>query len=106
MTTSNDRSGNKVLGTFIDALNWNDSIEIITGWGAKRESRTVCLCNVHSSVTAITDKSLATALASSDMVLPDGAPVAWMLRHKGFKDQRRVAGPDLMEKLCEQYRKY
>lgn len=35
------------------------------------------------------------------MVLPDGAPVAWTMRRKGYKDQTRIAGPDLMWKLCE-----
>jgi N-acetylglucosaminyldiphosphoundecaprenol N-acetyl-beta-D-mannosaminyltransferase len=98
--TAAKRSGNKVIGTFIDALDWNDSIEKIKKWGEKRESRIVCLCNAHSSVTATKDSALAAALAKSDMVLPDGSPVAWMLRQKGFKQQHRIAGPDLMEKLC------
>ena len=35
------------------------------------------------------------------MVLPDGAPIAWMLRRKGIEKQRRIAGPDLMLRLCE-----
>ena len=43
---------------------------------------------------------LANALRTSDMVLPDGAPIAWMLRRKGFP-QRRIAGPDLMLQLCQ-----
>ena len=60
----------------------------------------VCLCNVHSSVTSLDDHRLAIALAEADMVLPDGAPVAWMLRRKGFLRQPRVAGPDLMQQLC------
>lgn len=96
-----ERSGHKVIGTFIDALDWKGAIELISSWGLNRESRTVCLCNVHSSVTATTDTSLATSLADSDMVLPDGAPVAWMLRRRGFKHQHRIAGPDLMIKLCK-----
>lgn len=100
MTTA-DRSGHKVIGTFIDALNWNDSINILKKWGEKHESRVVCLCNVHSAVTATKDSSLANALANSDMVLPDGAPIAWMLRRKGFNNQHRVAGPDLMKKICK-----
>jgi len=94
------RQGHKVLGTFIDALNWSQTIEQITSWGESRQSKTVCLCNVHSSVTARSDSNLSAALAKSDMVLPDGSPVAWMLRKKGYKKQTRIAGPDLMEKLC------
>lgn len=99
--TTEKRKGEKVIGTFIDALNWSESIQIIVDWGAARLSRTVCLCNVHSSVTATKDKGFASALSHSNMVLPDGAPVAWVLRKKGFPKQTRIAGPDLMEKLCD-----
>lgn len=99
--TESGRNGQKVLNTFIDALNWNEAIELISSWGINRESRTVCLCNAHSSVTALNDKSLADSLENSDMVLPDGSPIAWMLRKKGFKHQHRIAGPDLMVKLCK-----
>ena len=38
---------------------------------------------------------------SADMAVPDGAPVAWMLRGQGFKNQPRIAGPDLMLHLLK-----
>lgn len=94
------RIGANVIGTFIDALDWTKVLETIIHWGRSHESRTVCLCNVHSSVTARSDQELANALSLSDMVLPDGAPVAWVLRQSGFPSQTRIAGPDLMNKLC------
>lgn len=94
------RQGARVLGTYIDALDWGATIGRILQWAAARESRTVCLCNVHSAVTAVSSTDLRTALGSSDMVLPDGAPIAWMLRRKGHERQTRLAGPDLMLRLC------
>lgn len=100
-----NRIGNTVIETFIDALDWNECIEKITEWGDARKSRTVCLCNVHSAVTATVDDALANALANSDMVLPDGAPIAWALRRKGNKNQPRIAGPDLMQALCNKLQK-
>ena len=104
--TNRVRIGAPVLNTFIDALGWDDVIVTVLNWGVSRQPRTVCLCNVHSAVTAMDNADLANALSTSDMVLPDGAPVAWVLRRKGFKRQTRIAGPDLMLKLCEalQYR--
>lgn len=96
------RPGTKVIGTFIDALDWDSCVSKLIEWGNKKNSKTVCLCNAHSSVTATEDPRLAYALSQSDMVLPDGAPVAWMLRRKGYPNQTRIAGPDLMTKLCEQ----
>ena len=95
------RPGTRVLQSFIDATDQHQAVERILNWGAGRQSRTVCLCNVHSAVTALDDPRLAKALESSDMVLPDGAPVAWVMRRKGHPDQRRIAGPDLMWALCQ-----
>lgn len=95
-----NRQGDRVAGTFIDAVDWSALLAKIHSWALNRESRSVCLCNVHSAVTARENNALAEALDSSDIVLPDGAPIAWTLRHKGFPDQSRIAGPDLMLKLC------
>lgn len=35
------------------------------------------------------------------MTTPDGAPVAWMLRWQGAREQQRVSGPDLMLRYCQ-----
>ena len=34
------------------------------------------------------------------MVVPDGIPLVWIERLKGYKDAERVCGPDLMLELC------
>lgn len=95
------RVGGKVLGAFIDAVDWKTALSRISTWAANRESRYVCICNVHSVVTADHDEVFEYVLAAADMVTPDGAPVAWMLRRLGFKGQQRINGPDLMWKYCE-----
>ena len=101
IVTKSVRSGARVLGTFVDALDWNDVLTIILSWAENRQPAAVCLCNVHSAVTAIDNSALARALNASELVLPDGAPIAWLLRRKGLKHQNRIAGPDLMERLCD-----
>lgn len=85
-----------LLGTRIDALSWEQAIGRILRWAQAGSSRTVCLCNVHSLVTAARDPALAEALASSDMNSPDGAPLAWLMRRRGWPEQQRLSGPDLM----------
>ena len=99
------RSGTLVLNTFIDAINCSDAVNTITSWATNNCSKTVCLCNVHSCVTAYDNNHLSNALASSDLVLPDGSPIAWVMRRKTHTNQRRVAGPDLMLKICEKAQK-
>ena len=90
-----------VLGIPIDAIDWADAIATIRAWAAGRESRYVCITNVHSVVTGTQDPRFGQVLHSADMVTPDGAPVAWMLRRLGVTGQQRVNGPDLMWRYCE-----
>jgi N-acetylglucosaminyldiphosphoundecaprenol N-acetyl-beta-D-mannosaminyltransferase len=99
------REGKPILEAFIDALTWDDAISRIMKWGAARESRYVCICNVHSVVTTTRDIEFKVAVNNADMSTPDGAPIAWVLRRLGHRSQERINGPDLMLKylaLAEQ----
>lgn len=91
-----------VLKASIDALSWDTALSRLAQWAAGRESRYACICNAHSVVTAGQDADFGAAVARADMVTPDGAPVAWMIRRLGFCDQERINGPDLMWKYCAQ----
>lgn len=102
---STQLQGSRVLSTFVHALDWTATRRLLTQWIAARESRYVCLCNVHSVVTADDDPEFAAVLAEADLALPDGMPVAWLLRHKGFRGQPRIGGPDLMWACCEDLEK-
>lgn len=91
----------RVLSASVDALDWHTAIKRISLWGASRESRYVCITNVHSVVTAGQDTEFGQVIAEADMVTPDGAPVAWMLRKLGHPGQERINGPDLMWRYCK-----
>ena len=90
-----------ILTAPIDALTWESALGRISNWASKRESRYVCICNVHSVVTTNQDDDFKNVVAKADMATPDGAPVAWMLKRLGFPTQQRINGPDLMWKYCE-----
>jgi len=86
------------MEAFIDAMSWDEAVGQITRWGAGRESRYVCICNVHSVVTTTRDVEFKIAVNNADMATPDGAPIAWALRRLGHPAQERINGPDLMMK--------
>ncbi len=90
------RNTHPVLKTSIDATDWDNVLNRIASWARQRLSTYVCLCNVHSVVTARRDPALRAALEGADLALPDGAPVALSLRISGVDSQRRINGPDLM----------
>jgi N-acetylglucosaminyldiphosphoundecaprenol N-acetyl-beta-D-mannosaminyltransferase len=94
------RSGSvALLGTPIDPLSWEQALGRILRWASARQSRMICLCNVHVVVSARHDEALAQALQLADMSTPDGAPVAWLMRKIGWPEQQRISGPDLMWRL-------
>lgn len=92
----------RVLGTAIDTLSWYGALSTIAGWASNRESRVVCLCNVHSVVTTNRNVKFRQAIAQADMVTPDGAPIAWMIRRLRHRAQPRINGPDLMWRYCKE----
>lgn len=96
------RTSVQVVGTPIDVISWADACNLIARWAANRESRYVCICNVHSVMTAYHKPDFLKVIKEADLATPDGAPVAWMLRRLGYHGQRRINGPDLMLRYCAQ----
>jgi exopolysaccharide biosynthesis WecB/TagA/CpsF family protein len=100
------RTRQEVMGVPIDVLRGSSAIGRIMRWARAFESRTVCFANVHSTVLASRDKSHMLSLRSADLVVPDGAPVAWTLRRLGHAQQDRVDGPGTMWRLCAAAREH
>ena len=94
--TTETRRTLPVIGAPIDLLDWDQAVARLRGWARGRSSRVVCICNVHSVVTARRDPGFAAVLAGADTNTPDGAPVAWTLGRASGARQLRINGPDLM----------
>lgn len=104
ITATNDasptaRRAGLILGSQIDAVSWDEAVQTILDWAERNASKYVCICNVHSVVTAHHDPEFQSAINQADMNTADGYPIAWMLRRLGYPDQQRINGPDLMLKL-------
>lgn len=89
-----------VIGVPIDSVTWSQALARISAWAAAKQSRYICICNVHSVVTARQDDLFAKVIRDADMATPDGAPVAWLIRRIGGPRQERINGPDLMWHYC------
>lgn len=90
-------------GVAVDAIGWDALIARLDAWARACASRYVCFSNVHALVTASALPSFAAVLAQADLVAPDGAPVAWLLRRRGWREQVRIGGPDAMWLLLEHW---
>lgn len=94
------RTGACILDSFIDAASWHKTVETLSEWAKGRQSRYVCICNVHVVLTAKQHSEFRRVVNGADMATPDGMPLAWVLRRSGFEHQERINGPDLMWTLC------
>ncbi|MBF2067358.1 MAG: WecB/TagA/CpsF family glycosyltransferase [Calothrix sp. C42_A2020_038] len=91
----------KVLDFPITALKLDEQVQTIIQWALARESKTVCVANVHMLMEAHWNPEFANVLKGADIVTPDGMPLVWMMRHMGARYQDRVAGMDIMMSLCK-----
>lgn len=87
-----------VLGTGINSLTWDTAIAQICAWAETSTSRYICICNVHSVVTAKRNLEFRMILNGADMATADGAPIAWVISRLQGRKQERINGPDLMWK--------
>lgn len=90
-----------VLNSPITSLRFDEQIFLILKWARARESRMVCLANVHMLMEAYWNQEFAAVLETADLVAPDGMPLVWMLRQMGMPSQDRVAGMDVFLRLCQ-----
>jgi N-acetylglucosaminyldiphosphoundecaprenol N-acetyl-beta-D-mannosaminyltransferase len=92
----------RVLDFPITALRFDDQIQTIIRWAIARESKTVCVANVHMLMEAHWHPEFAGVLQNADLITPDGMPLVWMMRQMGARYQDRVAGMDVFLALCQQ----
>jgi N-acetylglucosaminyldiphosphoundecaprenol N-acetyl-beta-D-mannosaminyltransferase len=89
-----------VRGVLISTAPFGDVMTCIERWIAVRGRGVVCCANVHLIETARRDPRVARAVAEAELVLPDGAPVAWVMRRLGANHVRRISGSDIFAELC------
>jgi N-acetylglucosaminyldiphosphoundecaprenol N-acetyl-beta-D-mannosaminyltransferase len=85
-----------VLGVRISAVQIPGVISCFELWIRERSaSRFVAVCNVHMVMEAQNDRRFMEMLNFSGLTVPDGKPLTWLGRYRGFDLKRRVYGPDL-----------
>jgi N-acetylglucosaminyldiphosphoundecaprenol N-acetyl-beta-D-mannosaminyltransferase len=89
----------KILGMKICATSYKDVCEKVIENQKNHGSIIVNFANVHMVMTAFDNHGFRKIINTADIVTPDGMPLVWTLKLKGYKDQERVYGPTLTLKL-------
>jgi N-acetylglucosaminyldiphosphoundecaprenol N-acetyl-beta-D-mannosaminyltransferase len=89
-----------VLGVGVSAINPAVAVETIESWIAGRQSQYVCITGVHGVMESLRNPEIQRIHNEAGLVTPDGMPLVWVSRLRGFAGVDRVYGPDLMLDLC------
>ncbi len=100
----NDVPRANVLGVRIHAIDMATAVEESDLLLAGNHKGYVCLTGVHGVMEAQSDPGLRNILNDAFLCLPDGMPTVWVGHRQGFRQMRRVYGPDYMLAMCRHSR--
>jgi N-acetylglucosaminyldiphosphoundecaprenol N-acetyl-beta-D-mannosaminyltransferase len=76
------------------------AVRTILGWIAEGNSQYICVRDVHGIMRAQEDPVLMEIHRKAGLITPDGMPLVWIMKARGYKDAGRVCGADLVAALC------
>jgi N-acetylglucosaminyldiphosphoundecaprenol N-acetyl-beta-D-mannosaminyltransferase len=80
----------RVLGHRVDPVTKARAAEAVVERALGGEAGAyVCLTNVHTTVVSQRSAALRTAVDGAYLSVPDGMPLAWILRRRGHIERRR-----------------
>jgi N-acetylglucosaminyldiphosphoundecaprenol N-acetyl-beta-D-mannosaminyltransferase len=90
-----------VLGVGLSAINLDLAVAEVARALERKTKGYVCVTGVHGVSEAQKDPAFRTILNRAYLNTPDGMPMVWMGRLQGFREMKRVYGPDLMLRVCD-----
>lgn len=90
-----------VLGIGISTLNLDLALQEVARALEHKNKGYVCVTGVHGVMEAQQDGELRRILNGAWLNTPDGMPMVWVGRLRGFRSMSRVYGPDLMYLVCD-----
>jgi N-acetylglucosaminyldiphosphoundecaprenol N-acetyl-beta-D-mannosaminyltransferase len=100
----NDLPRANLLGVRIHAIDMATAVQESERLLAGNHKGYVCLTGVHGVMEAQSDPGLRNILNDAFLCLPDGMPTVWVGHWQGYRQMRRVYGPDYMLAMCRRSR--
>lgn len=95
-----------ILGVRIDPVNIPYAIKLLDDFIRQNGKGFVTVTGVHGIMESQNSKSVKQAHDHSYLTVPDGMPLVYIGRWKGFKQMDRCYGPDLMMAIMEESLKH
>lgn len=97
----NNESHCDIFGCNISPTNMERCLEAVDKRVFSGEGGYICFVNVHVAVTASEDSCLRQIINSAFMAVPDGKPIAFLVKRRATANTGQVAGPDFMSYCLE-----
>jgi N-acetylglucosaminyldiphosphoundecaprenol N-acetyl-beta-D-mannosaminyltransferase len=96
------QSSFQVLGVRVDAVQMPEVVARLRSWIDDRPpiARFVAVTGMHGIAESRQNNQFHEVLNAADLVVPDGMPLVWLGRLKGYPLRRRVCGAELMDAFC------
>jgi N-acetylglucosaminyldiphosphoundecaprenol N-acetyl-beta-D-mannosaminyltransferase len=96
-------SSYSTLGVRVHAVQIPDVVRQFEEWIGRNDGcHCVAVTGMHGVMEALHHPEFCDILNSADLVVPDGMPLVWLGRLRGFPLRRRVYGPELMMTFCQE----
>ena len=79
-----------ILDTNINVTNMDEVLQTLDHCLEEKRGDYICVANVHTTVMAFRDEKYRKIQNESWMTIPDGKPLSFVSRKRGFKDAQRV----------------
>lgn len=89
-----------VLGTGVHPVNLGTATDAVLSAAEANQRGYVCVTGVHGVIEARRDPGLRRILNRAFLNVPDGMPLVWVGRGRGFSHMGRVYGPEFMLEVC------
>lgn len=91
----------RILGIPLSAVTLDRAGDLVALWPEQDGARTVFVRDVASLMAAVGEPRLARLHDQADLIVADGAPLAWIARASGLGAEiGRVPGADLVDAVC------
>jgi N-acetylglucosaminyldiphosphoundecaprenol N-acetyl-beta-D-mannosaminyltransferase len=93
-----------VLGCGVDPIDMDDAVARVESFVADSRASQIVTFGAEMAVRAARDASYRSVVNGADLVVPDTVGVVWAMRRRGAAVRDRVAGIELVERLCDAVR--
>lgn len=95
-----------ILGVGVSAINLDLAKRVFIEAIQTKRKGYVCVTGVHGVMESQNDPQLRAIHNKALLCTPDGMPMVWLGKLKGFKEMGRVYGPDLMLEIMRVSREF